>query len=76
MRTVLGLVAASAMMAAVPASAATTLWFNTGGTGGSGGRTFTDGTVSVHVTGWSTNGVKAGLGQYASGLGVTSANDA
>lgn len=70
--------ATTALAAASPVSAAT-MMFNSGGSGGSSGRTFTDGSVSVHVTGWSLyNGAAsaASLGQYSEGLGVTNSNDA
>ena len=73
-RSLVGLVAAlAAALVALPASAAT-IMLNTGGTGNSAGRTFTDGTVSLHVTGWSLyNGTAsaASLGQYTYGLGVS-----
>ena len=75
MRSFVGLVAAfAAALVALPASAAT-IMLNTGnGSGGSSGRTFNDGSVSLHVTGWSiyNNIVSAGsLGQYSEGLGVS-----
>lgn len=78
MRKLVGLFAAMGALAVASPASAATIMLNAGGTGGSGGRTFTDGSVSVYVTGWSLyNGAAsaASLGQYSEGLGVTNSND-
>ena len=74
MRKLVGLFAATAALAAANPASAATIMLNTGGSGGTSGRTFSDASVSVHVTGWSLyNGVvsAASLGQWDHGLGVS-----
>ena len=74
MRGFVSLIAATAALAAALPASAATIMFNSGGTGNTAGRTFTEGSVSVRVTGWSLyNGVAsaASLGQWDYGLGVS-----
>lgn len=68
-----GLLATSA----TPALAASTIWFNGGGTTSGNGQIFTDGDVSVRATAWSVNSgtINDGtLGVYSSGLGVNNSS--
>lgn len=74
MRKLVGLFAAAVVLVAANPASAATIMFNTGGSGGTSGRTFADGSVNVYVTGWSLyNGVAsaASLYQWEYGLGVS-----
>ena len=69
------IVGVSLMACANPAMAAEWIYFNSGATQSGKGLTFTDGTVKVRATAWSTDQSKtireANLGYWTDGLGVS-----
>lgn len=66
--------AAAVLVAAAPATAATTINLFSGGTTAAGGRAWTSGGVNLRVTAWALSGttpIAATLGQFSEGLGVS-----